>query len=140
MTSSQPQRVKEQNRAKITGRGKSPPFVSIYHRITDSEEFGRLSGNALKLLLEPARQYRPGRNGDLSIPWSLLKDRGWRSQGTVADAKRELIEHGWIIETRKGGKNKCSLYALSWYSVDESEKHLEASTVTAPNTWKKREA
>lgn len=140
MTTGQLQRVNERNRYKITGRGKGPPFVQIFHRITDSDEFGRLSGNALKLLLEVARQYRPGRNGDLSIPWSLLKKRGWRSQGTVADAKRELIEQEWIIETRKGGKNKCSLYALSWYPVDESDKHLEPPTTTAPDTWKKREA
>jgi hypothetical protein len=140
MTVGQVKRPKERNRHKITGRGKGPPFVQIYHHITDSDEFGRLHGNALKLLLELARQYRPGRNGDLSIPWSLLKERGWRSQGTVADAKRELIEGGWIIETRKGGKHKCSLYALSWYKVDESDKHLEPPTVTAPNTWKKREA
>ncbi|GAB3368350.1 hypothetical protein GCM10027431_13720 [Lysobacter rhizosphaerae] len=63
--------------------------------------------------------------------------RGWRSQGTVAGAKRELLDAGWIIETRKGGKHLCSLYAISWYPVDESGKHMEPATTTAPDLWKK---
>lgn len=129
--------ISESKRHRFTGRGKGPPFVQIYHRITDSEEFGQLGPHALKLLLELARQYRPGKNGDLSVPWSLLKNRGWRSQGTVADAKKELMANGWIIETRMGGKHVCSLYALTWYPIDESDKHLEPATTTAPDTWKK---
>lgn len=133
-------RIHPGRRPRLKGRGKGPPFVQIYHSISDSDEFGRLTGNALKLLFELARQYRPGKNGDLSIPWSLLKDRGWRSQGTVADAKRELLDAGWIIETRKGGRHLCSLYALSWYPIDASDKHLEPPTATAPNLWQKRAA
>lgn len=128
----------ERKRARLKGRASGPPFIQIYHRIADSEEFGQLSGNATKLLLELARQYRPGRNGDLSAPWSLLKKRGWKSSGTVADAKAELLASGWIIETRKGGKNLCSLFALSYYPIDESSKHPEAPTRTALDLWKKR--
>ena len=105
-------------RFKLKGRSKGPPFVQLYFGITDSAQFGELSGNALKLLLELARQYRPGRNGDLSIPWSLLRYRGWKSQGTVARAKNELLQAGWIIETRKGGKHRCSLYAVTWQPID----------------------
>lgn len=129
----------ERKRQIFKGRGKGPPFLAIEHRISDSLEFGALGGNATKLLLELARQYRPGKNGDLSIPWSMLKERGWKSQGTVADAKRELLEAGWIIETRKGGKHLCSLYALSYYSIDASDKHQEPATTVAPNLWRKRE-
>lgn len=132
-------RIHPGKRAKHKGRGKGPPFLQLYFRMTDSDEFGKLSGHGVKLLLELARQYRPGRNGDLSIPWSLLKARGWRSQGTVADAKRELLEGGWIIETRKGGRNLPSLYAITWQPIDESEKHWEPATTTAPDTWQKRE-
>jgi hypothetical protein len=130
----------ERNRPKFKGRGKGPPFLAIEHRISDSEEFGRLSGNGVKLLLELARQYRPGKNGDLSVPWSLLKDRGWKSKATAHAAKQELLQSGWIIETRKGGKHVCSLYALSYYPVDESEKHLEPATVVAPNLWQQKRA
>ena len=53
-------------------------------------------------------------------------------------AKLELLSAGWIIETRKGGKNMCSLYALTYYAVDESEKHLEPPTVTPLNLWRNR--
>ncbi|HGM6415609.1 TPA: hypothetical protein ACKP8A_001566 [Stenotrophomonas maltophilia] len=123
-------------RAKFTGRGKGPPFLSILHDISDSPEFGSLSAWACKLLIELARQYRPGRNGDLSIPWSMLKERGWNSKSTVVAAKRELLEAGWIIETRKGTNNVCSLYALTYYAIDESEKHLEPPTTTPPHLWR----
>ncbi|PJL31189.1 hypothetical protein B9Y64_06255 [Stenotrophomonas maltophilia] len=128
----------ERRRQKFVGRAKGAPFLMLEHRISDSPEFGQLSGNAVKLLLELARQYRPGKNGDLSIPWSMLSTRGWRSKATVHGAKLELLAAGWIIETRKGGKNMCSLYALSYYAVDESGKHLEPATVTPPNLWRNR--
>lgn len=130
--------ISERKRPRFTGRGKGPPFVQLYFQITDSEEFGALSGNGAKLLLEFARQYRPGRNGDISIPWSMLKHRGWKSQGTVSRAKQELLQGGWIIETRKGGKHLCSLFAVTWYPIDASDKHQEPATTTAPDLWKKR--
>lgn len=132
--------IPETKRPHFKGRGKGPPFIAIYHRIADSEEFGKLSGNACKLLLEIGRQYRPGRNGDISIPWSLLSKRGWRSAHTVQKAKKELLELGWIIETRQGGKHLCGLYALSYYPIDASDKHLEPATTTAPDLWRNRKA
>lgn len=125
-------------RLKFKGRSKGPPFLAIEHRIAESDEFGALSSYGLKLLLELAMQYRPGKNGDLSIPWSRLKRRGWRSQSTVLTAKRELLERGWIIETRMGGRNLCGLYALTYYAIDESDKHLEPGTVTPPNLWQQK--
>ncbi|MCL1552830.1 MULTISPECIES: hypothetical protein [Xanthomonas] len=126
-------------RAKFKGRSKGAPFLAIEHRIADSEEFGRLSGNAVKLLLELARQYRPGKNGDLSIPWSLLRSRGWSSTHTVQKAKQELLESGWIIETRKGGNHVCSLFAISYYPVDESDKHLEPGSALPSNLWRQKQ-
>ncbi|WP_457321454.1 hypothetical protein [Stenotrophomonas sp. P5_B8] len=54
------------------------------------------------------------------------------------DAKRELLEAGWIIETRKGGRNSCGLYALSYYPIDESRKHQEPATHVAPDLWQQR--
>ncbi|WIH05518.1 hypothetical protein KHF85_03175 [Xanthomonas translucens pv. graminis] len=140
MSDAKVKHIHERKRSQITGRGKGPPFLSIEHRIADSAEFGNLGGNALKLLLELARQYRPGKNGDLSIPWSLLQQRGWRSKATVHAAKQELLAGGWIIETRKGGKHACSLYALSYYSIDESDKHMEPATAVPPNLWQQKRA
>jgi len=131
-------RVHPKKRNKHTGRTNTAPFLRIEHRISDSEEFGRLSGNAVKLLIELARQYRPGKNGDLSIAWSMLSERGWRSKATVQASKVELLSAGWIIETRKGGKNKCSLFALTYYEIDESDKHQEPATTTAPNLWRQK--
>lgn len=131
-------RIPEGKRWKYKGRGKGPPFLQLYHSVTDSDEFGRLSAHAIKLLVEICRQYRPGNNGDISVPWSLLRRRGWRSQGTAARAKDELLQAGWIVETRKGGKHKCSLYAVTLWPIDESDKHQEPATTTAPNLWRKK--
>lgn len=131
-------RTGSHKRQKLTGRAKGAPFLMLEHRISDSEEFGRLSGNAVKLLLELARQYRPGKNGDLSIAWSMLSERGWRSKATVQASKVELLSAGWIIETRKGGKNRCSLFALTYYAIDESEKHQEPGTVAPLNLWRQK--
>jgi hypothetical protein len=131
-------RIPERKRWKHTGRGKGPPFLQLYHAVTDSEEFGALSAHAVKMLLELCRQYRPGKNGDLSAPWSLLCRRGWHSSGTAARSKKELLHAGWIIETRKGGKNKCSLYAVTLWPIDESDKHQEPGTIVAQNLWRKK--
>lgn len=123
---------------KHTGRGKGPPFLQLYHSVTDSAEFGALSAHATKMLLELCRQYRPGKNGDISAPWSLLRTRGWNSSSTADKAKKELLKCGWIIETRKGGKHKCSLYAITLWPIDESDKHQEPPTAMAQNLWRKK--
>lgn len=97
-----------------------------------------MSGAALKVLLHLMRQYKPGKNGDLSAPFSDMKRKGVRSQTTLAKAITELIEARWIIRTREGRflnpGGKCALYALSWHPIDECPgKDLEVmQTVTAP--------
>lgn len=40
-----------------------------------------------------------------------MKPKGWRSEQTLNAAKKELLEAGFIAETRKGRRpNLCSLY------------------------------
>jgi hypothetical protein len=87
-------------------------------------------------------QYNSRNNGDFSAPWSQMKKRGWRSPGTLNRAIKELIYYGWIIRSRVGGLNKCSLYAVTFQAIDDcndrngNSKLDIASTITSPGYWK----
>jgi hypothetical protein len=78
------------------------------------------------LLIDLFAQYRGDNNGDLYAAWKLMKPRGWRSEETLAKAKRELLDYGLIVETRKGARpNKASLYAVTWCDLDPCGGKLE---------------
>lgn len=112
-------------------------FIILPHYILRSEEFGRLTPKAVKLLIELAGLYNGTNNGDLSAAYSVLKTRGWRSAGTLAQAIRELREARFVLTTRHGGKHRCSLYAVTWWPVDECKGKLEvAAERVASNAWK----
>jgi hypothetical protein len=52
-----------------------------------------------------------------------MKPRGWKSEETLHAAKRELLEAGFIAETRKGRRpNLCSLYGITWLYINPSDK------------------
>jgi len=132
--------IPEYKRAKLTGKGKHLPFIGIPRHVLDSEEFGALSAHAVKLAIELARQFRGNNNGDLSAAWVPMSTRGWNSPGTLDRAKRELVETGFALVTRQGGRNLCTLYALTWWAVDECKgKHHEAPTHVPRDLWRKHE-
>ena len=120
---------------------KKASYAGIDRKVLDHEDYISLSGNAVKLLLELARQYNGFNNGALSASWTLLKKRGFKSKTTLAKAKQELLAHRLIIETRTGRflnpGGVCSLYALSWRPINECpDKNLEVlSSVKPPRTF-----
>jgi hypothetical protein len=121
-------------------KGRAPArYVGIPEYVYKSEEFGRLDGWSLKLLVELAGAYNGFNNGNLSCAYSQLKDRGWRSTGTLWSALRRLLSAGWLITTRHGGRHRCALYAITWLPIDECEgKGLEvAPQKSASNAWQK---
>ncbi len=132
--------IPERKRQKHTGRGKDHSFLRLPHFLLDSEEFAALSGNAIKLLLDAAKEFKGANNGNINLAWSRLASRGWVSQGTAHRAKHELLEQGFLRCTRHGGKNRCSLYALTWEPIDQCEKvNLEvASERVASHAWRKQ--
>ena len=88
-------------------------------------------------MLDIASQYRGSNNGDLCAPLKLMHNRGWNSSDQLFKAKKELVEKGLIRVSRQGGLNKCNLYALTWFPIDECDGKLDiASTITAPNDWR----
>lgn len=100
-----------------------------------------LSHKAAHLLDDLTSQYRGKNNGDLSAAPKTMALYGWTSHGSVDDAIAELIAQGFIEQTRQGGRNQCSLYAITWQPIDECGGKLDVKpTVVASNLWKPENA
>ena len=111
------------SRSKHKGTKYSEPFVGIVRSVFESPAFMALSSYACKLLLELAGQYRGDNNGNLTVAWSIVHKRGWRSKTTLWRVKKELIEAGFVYVTRKGHMpSTCELLALTWFPLDISNK------------------
>ena len=108
---------------KHKGRKYSEGFTGIVHSVFESPAFAALSPHACKLLLELAGQYRGNNNGNLTVAWSVVSKRGWRSKTTLWRCKAELIKAGFVYVTRKGHMPRtCELIALTWFPLDVSPK------------------
>ena len=129
---------RNEKRRRITGRQTTNSFLSLPHHVLNHENFRCLSPRATKLAIDIAAQYRGSNNGDLCAPLSLMKKRGWNSSDQLDKAKKELVGKDVIRVARQGGLNKCNLYALTWFPIDECKGKLDiASTTIAPVDWKK---
>lgn len=110
-------------RAKFKGCKIDEPFVAIFRSVLDSPVFAALSPHACKLLLELMAQYRGDNNGNLTVAWSVVSKRGWKSRTTLWRCKSELIDAGFVYVTRKGHMpSTCELLALTWFPLDVSPK------------------
>ena len=118
----------------------SGSFVQMTHAALQSENFRTLSPYGLKLLMELISQYKGTNNGDLCVSWSLMKDRGWRSSGTLNAKKKELVDRGWIVVARQGGRNLATLYALTIFAVDDCKGKIDIEPTGYPSSsWRKFE-
>ncbi|WP_303900773.1 hypothetical protein [Thiohalomonas denitrificans] len=89
----------------------------------------------MKLLVDLGAQYRGTNNGDLTAAFSIMERRGWKSKSSLQNALVELLETGWIIKTRQGGRNFPSLYALTFLPIDECGGKLDRPSTNAPLGW-----
>jgi len=120
-------------REKITGRREKPTFVGIPMIVMDSPAYCRLGGWDVKLLMDIARQYNGYNNGDLCAAWKTMKPKGWNSKGTLNRALQTLQELGFVEQTRQGGRNRCSLFSLTWQPIDECKGKLDVSPTQTPS-------
>lgn len=108
-------------------------FLNLPNSMTSHPDFISLSGKAIKLLIDIARQYNGYNNGDLCCSMSLMKVRGWNSNDLLSRAIKELIEKNWIILTKCGGLHiGPSLYAITWQPIDECGGKLDVLPTTSP--------
>ena len=111
-------------------------FAGIPRVVMECPDYINLSGSAIRLLIEMACQFKGGNNGDLCTAWTLMKVRGFCSKSTLSKAIQELVATEMIMLTRQGHfiRNKASLYALTWESIDEClSKHLDESPTRIPS-------
>ena len=103
-----------------------------------SEEYADLSAFAVKLIVDLSAQYNGRNNGDLTIAWKLMRDRGWSSKDTLYRAKRELLNTKFVVVTRQGGRRIPTLLALTFKAIDACGGKLHAKPTAAPtNIWMK---
>jgi hypothetical protein len=129
-------------RKRLTYKGRtehgSGGFFGLPHAVMASPNFRGLSAHAVKLLCDIGGQYRGKNNGDLCATWRVMQRLGWRSRDTLSRALRELLGAGLIELTRQGGLNRCSLYALTWRSIDDCKGKLDVlPTIKPSGLWKR---
>lgn len=125
------------NIQKAKGRREAGCFITIPCCVLNHPNFLALTAKAKALLLDLLIQYRGNNNGDLQCTFSLMKNRGWNSKDCLQRAIKELLHYEFAIITRQGGRHQCSLYAISFYAVDECNgKHDAQATNKAPGQWK----
>jgi len=96
-----------------------------------------LNHSAAHLLDNLIAQFNGKNNGDFSAAPAIMELYGWTSKGALDKALKELLAHGFIEQTRQGGRNKCSLFAVTWLAIDECNRKLDVSaTRVASNLWK----
>jgi hypothetical protein len=95
-------------------------FVALPWSVLDCPAYARLSHPAKALLFEVARQYVRDNNGRMLLSRAYMAKRGWKSADTLTNAKRELLEGGFIFQTVMGHRpNKASWYAVTWRALDK---------------------
>ena len=118
-------------------RRTTKPFFAVPQEILKSSEYASLSAWETKLLLDVGGQYRGSNNGDLCAAWTIMKPRGWKSKGTLSSSIKGLLTKQFLIKTRQGGRNRPSLYALSFIPIDDCGGKLEISpSRVAWNSWR----
>jgi len=118
-------------------RSESGSFFGIPHALTETRKYRSLSAKAKALILDLGSQFRGMNNGDLCATWSMMKAMGWKSSSVLYKAKTELIDAGFIMVTRQGGRHKPTLYALTWKAIDDCKGKLDIeSTKAPPGNWR----
>lgn len=125
-------------RRQKNGEGRLPTksFAGIPRIVMDTDDYKNLNGNAIRLLLDFAYQYRGNNNGDLSATYSRMNARGFKSKETLANALKSLRDANLIIRTREGmflnPGGRCALYALTWQPIDECNGKHDMNPTTTP--------
>jgi hypothetical protein len=129
--------ARKQLRKRTKNRSSKGTFIMLPHAVMDSAAFISLSNKAVKCLLDILRPFNGKNNGDLSCTISVMRERGWTSKNQLDLARNELLRKGLIVITRQGGRNKCSLYAVTWLPIDECNGKLDRKpTNVALGYWK----
>lgn len=126
-------------RARQTGKGASGEGhrLQVPAAVLNSPNYRALSHKAKALILDMGARYNGYNNGNLALPWSWMKVQGWKSKDTLQRAIKELLDAGIIELTRQGGMHAPSLYAYTWFKIDEAKVALDVPfTNVASGKWR----
>lgn len=128
---------KKQNQFKKSVNGNT--FSMMRHDVVHGKEIERLSLAAKWVLMKMIGFYSKGNNGDLSAPLNKSKEIFQLSAPGLKKALDELISAEFLEVTRQGGKNQCSLYALTCFPLNDVNKAGIALKATdrPSDKWKK---
>lgn len=103
------------------------PRYQVPRELAASLAYRSLPWPAKILWHDMMMQYRGRNNGNINATLSELQYYGWRSSTTLAKGLLYLIGHGFIRETRMGGKRagnlkQCCLYAFTHLQTDANER------------------
>lgn len=127
---------------KAKGRRESGAFIAVPFSVINSKNFKMLSAKSIKLFIDVCSQLRmkrggPVNNGDLCITMKIMQERGWTSRDSLYLSRDELVYYGFICLTRKGGRNKAALYALTFFCINECGGKLDIKETQKPtNEWR----
>ena len=111
---------KKQNQFKKSVNGST--FSMLRHDVVLGQEIEPLSLAAKWVLMKMIGLYNKGNNGNLSAPLNKSKEIFQLSAPGLKKALDELIAADFLEVTRQGGKNQCSLYALTCFSLNDVNK------------------
>lgn len=130
----------DRKRLRHTGRRTDHTFLRLPHYVITSEQWRALSGPAVKFVVELASAYNGRNNGDLSLTRRQALQRGWNSAGTRDRAASEASDAGFVVVTRHGGRNACTLYAITWEAIDDVGKGVIYPPSRTPmRLWERRQ-
>jgi len=127
---------------KAKGRREGGAFVPMPCDVLSHQNFMILTGNALRMLMYLCSQLRFKKggtinNGDLCATISMMREQGWSSNESIQFALKELIYYGFIVISRQGHRKRCSLYAITWWAIDECNEKLDIHPTAIPlGYWK----
>ena len=112
-------------------------WITLPNQCIASENFASLSYHANKLFLDLAAKCYKYNNGDMNMVWPEMQKRGWKSKEPWNNARHELLDKGWIVKTRQGWNNRCSLYGFTFMPIGEFGGKLDVKEGgLATNEWK----
>lgn len=123
------------NRQKMKGRRDGGSFIMLFHTLFECPNYSSLSPRAVKLFYDLCGQYKGDNNGDFTMAWSIMQAKGWNSKDQLNKARLELLEKGFIVQTRQGWNNHCSLYGVTLWQINECGGKLDMSPTRTPLGW-----
>lgn len=69
-----------------------------------------------------------------------MEKRGWKSRDTLNKARLELLDKELILVSRHGDRKRPTLYALTFFAIDECRGKLDVKATAKPvSTWRLHE-